>query len=276
VPLLPIPEAVDNALGALAGRRALTPDLAALIQSIGRHVIRAFSQTTPITTEIDKIYARIEQCYVVLRANPSADADATIAADLKRLAGALVAAERGRAPKRAPAAPAASSPIVAVAVAVEAQPAALPSFQPRPPAAAKPAAEPIRQTQSIVVGVFAESSAARAERDWYWFVLEELNGLGTLLEFQRQEGAAAAATRTEQRIRVMLETLGWDPPAALRQTWAFVEQRLRDADDIWGPHLVLFALEPVADRVRDWRSKLPVEMQATIGRTNLETVWGKT
>ena len=274
MPLLPIPEAVDDALGALAGRRGLARDLAAPIQSIGRHVIRAFSQTTPITTEIDKVYARIEQCYVVLRENPSADPDGTIAADLKRLAGALVTAERGRAPKPAPAAPMAASPTVAAGV--EAKPAAPPSFQPRPPAAAKPVAEPTAKTQSIVVGAFAESSAARAEQDWYWFVLEELNGLGTLLEFQRQEGDAAAATRTEQRTRVMLETLGWDTAAALRQTWAFVEQRLRDADDVWGPHLVLFALEPVADRVRDWQSKLPVEMQATIGRTNLETVWGKT
>ena len=270
---LPIPEAVEDALGALATRPGLAPDLAAPIQSIGRHVLRAFSETPPITTEIDKVYARIERCHVVLRANPSADPDGTIAADLKRLVRAMLAAERGKKRAPAPAAPTAGSPIPAVAV--ETRQPALPSFQPRPPAAAKPVAVPAPATPRIAAGQLAESAAAHAERDWYWFVLEELNGLGTLLEFQRREADAAAAMRTERRIRVTLETLGWDASAALRQTWAFVEQRLRDADDSWGPHLVLLALEPGADRVRDWRSQLPVEMQATIERTNLETVRGQ-
>jgi hypothetical protein len=147
---------------------------------------------------------------------------------------------------------------------------AVASFQARPPAVAKAAAVPAPPKPSIVIKEFAESLAAHAERDWYWFVLDEVNGLGTLLAFQRQEGETAAATRTEERVRATLETLGWDAPAALRQTWAFVEQRLRDADDVWGPHLVLCAFEPAADRVRDWRSQLPGEMQATIERTSFE------
>ena len=267
--LLSIPQPVDDALGALASHRGLARELAAPIQSIARHVLRAFSGgSAPSVVEIDKVYARIEQCLIVLAANPSTDTDGTLAGDLKRLAEVIVAASRTSAPPPAPSASTAGPQIEPPPLA-PAQPARA-SFQARPPAAAKAAAAVTPPKPSIVVGAFADSLAAHTERDWYWFVLDEVNGLGTLLQFQRQEGEAAAAARTEERVRVTLETLGWDTPAALRQTWAFVEQRMRDADDAWGPHLVLSALEPAADRLRDWRSKLPVDMQTTIERTTFE------
>jgi len=271
--LLSIPQPIDDALGVLAGRRGLARDLAAPIHSIGRHVIRTFGGgSAPSAAEIDKIYARIEQCFVVLGANPSADPDGILASDLKRLAEAIAGASRGNAPAPAPPTSTAGPQLEPVA-AVPPQPAVA-SFQPRPRAAAKSGVIATTERRSIVVSTFTELSAAHAERDWYWFVLEELNGLGTLLKFQREEGEATAATRTEERIRVTLETLGWDSRAALRQTWAFVEQRLRDVDDVWAPHLALFALEPASERVRDWCSKLPDDMQATIERTNFEMVRG--
>jgi hypothetical protein len=116
---------------------------------------------------------------------------------------------------------------------------------------------------------FPAKAAEAAERDWYWFVLDELNGLATLLRFQR-EHKDASATRTEGRIRTTLATLRWDEPRALRQTWGFVQVRLpadKDPDAAWAPHLVLFALEPVRKRVRDWFASLPRPAQAVIEST---------
>jgi hypothetical protein len=42
VSLLPIPQPVDDALGALARRRNLPKEIASLLFSVGRHVIRVF------------------------------------------------------------------------------------------------------------------------------------------------------------------------------------------------------------------------------------------
>jgi hypothetical protein len=140
---------------------------------------------------------------------------------------------------------------------------------PRPWAPLPPAAPP-----EIVVHAFDEAAAARADRDWYWFVLEELNGLGNLLLFQRQEGETDAAARSVRRVQATLDTLGWDAAAAARETWAFVAEKLRDTEDAWGPHQVLFALEADTDRVRNWLDGLPAAMRAVIEETQLESARG--
>ncbi|HET6150356.1 MAG TPA: hypothetical protein VFH68_22645 [Polyangia bacterium] len=295
--LLAIPQPVDEALGALARRRGLPKEIATLVFSVGRHAIRAFGDGAPNHDEIARINSRLDRCFAMLAADPSLDPDASLGAELKRLAAAVDGAASGAGapipPAPSPAAPAPrappspAAPVLAVVHApVRAEP---PRFIARPPVPAvpppapgesvrlgRPAAPPAPPVElpPLVVHPFPEAAAAAAERDWYWFALEELNGLGALLAFQRQQQEAEAAARTEERVLATLDTLGWDVTAALRQAWSFAEQRLRDADDVWGPHLVLFALEPEADRVRDWRSGLPDEMQAVIEGTRLEIARG--
>ncbi len=115
---------------------------------------------------------------------------------------------------------------------------------------------------------FPDEAAAGAQADWYRFVLEELNGLGTLLRYQLAElGVGSAADGTKRRIHNFVETIGWDAKTALKQTWAFVEKHLHDFDDAWGPHLVLKALEPEEARVQEWIAGLEPEARATIEST---------
>jgi hypothetical protein len=98
--------------------------------------------------------------------------------------------------------------------------------------------------------------AARHEREWYRFVLEELNGLGTMLRFDaEQDGASGEAIA--RRARAIVETLAWAPSTALAQTWSFVEAEPDDALDAWGPHLVLEALGADAARLESWAGTLP-------------------
>src|SRR6185503_18186076 len=246
---------VDEALGALARRHGLPKEIATLVFSVGRHAIRAFGEGAANHDEIAKIHSRLDRCFEVLAANPSVDPDASLVADLKRLAAAVDGAASGASaggPMPLPAPPAApaprapvtpAAPVLAVVHApVRPEP---PRFIPRapapavpPPAApresarvAPPPPPPPRELPPLVVHPFPAEAAAEAERDWYWFALEELNGLGGLLAFQRQQGEAEAAARTEKRVRATLDTMGWDLTATLRQAWSFAEQRLRDADD---------------------------------------------
>jgi len=295
---LPIPKTIDDLLGGLARRRGLPKEIEILLFSVGRHVFRAFGEGAVKPDELVKIYSRLERCHLALAADPSIDPDGSLGADLTNLAAALDATVGASAAPVAPAIPSAppapaagrvpeapAAPVLAVVHApIRPEP---PRFVARAPALAMPApaaraparvaprpappAPPPLDLTPTVVHPFPESAAAEAERDWYWFILEELNGLGGLLAFQRQEGDLAAAARTEQRARATLDTLAWDLAATLRQAWAFAAQRLRDPDDVWGPHLVLFALEPEAGRVRDWRNGLAAEMQAVIEGTPLGT-----
>jgi hypothetical protein len=117
---------------------------------------------------------------------------------------------------------------------------------------------------------FPAEAAARAKADWYVFVLEELNGLGTTLRFQ-EDPKGPPATEIKRRIRAVLETLAWDPPAALEQTWGFVEKRLEEPHDAWGPALVLRALEPDKKRVQSWLDDLQPAARALIDNDSLAT-----
>jgi len=110
---------------------------------------------------------------------------------------------------------------------------------------------------------FPAEAAAHARADWYGFVLEELNGLGTMLRFQ-EDPKGPDAKAIAGRIRATLDTLAWDAPAALEQTWAFVEKRLSEPHDAWGPAQVLQALEPDKKRVQTWLQGLQPEARALI------------
>lgn len=115
---------------------------------------------------------------------------------------------------------------------------------------------------------FPLEAASRAEADWYAFVLEELNGLGTVLRFQiAEQGPGPPVDLTKRRIRTLLETVAWDVPAALRQTWAFVENQLHDFDEAWGPFVVLVAIERERKRVEEWVARLQPEARAIIQST---------
>ena len=100
--------------------------------------------------------------------------------------------------------------------------------------------------------------AARRATEWYRFVLEELNGLGTMLRFDAEQGGGRGAEIT-LRARSVVETLAWDPPAAVAQAWSFVETDLDDLLDAWGPHLVLGALGADPARLEAWARTLPPE-----------------
>ena len=103
--------------------------------------------------------------------------------------------------------------------------------------------------------------AARRAAEWYRFVLEELNGLGTMLRFDAEQGGGRGA-EIALRARSVIETLAWDPPAAIAQTWSFVETKLDDVLDAWGPHLVLGALGADPARLEAWARTLPPEARA--------------
>lgn len=131
---------------------------------------------------------------------------------------------------------------------------------------ATPAGSPARSALAALY--FSDQAAAAAQADWYKFVLEEINGLGTLLRYQlAEQGPGPAADGTKRRIQKFVETIGWDMKAALKQTWAFVDEHLHEFDDAWGPHLVLKALEPEKTRVQDWIAGLEPEARAAIEST---------
>jgi hypothetical protein len=112
------------------------------------------------------------------------------------------------------------------------------------------------------------AAIAHGQADWYAFVLQELNGLGTMLRF-RGDGDASLLAGIQARIGDVLETLAWDAEAALKQTWAFIAQRLDgDAfDDAWGPYVALRILEPDGKRVAHWLADLGQEARAVIEET---------
>jgi hypothetical protein len=137
----------------------------------------------------------------------------------------------------------------------------MPAAQPAPAPAPAPAAPP-----SLAERNFPEKAAAAARADWYVFVLQELNGLGTMLRFQ-EDPKGAPAKEIGGRIRAVLDTLAWDAPAALAETWAFVENHLNEPDDAWGPSLVLRAIEPDKKKVQSWFEGLKPEARAVIETT---------
>jgi hypothetical protein len=118
----------------------------------------------------------------------------------------------------------------------------------------------------VASGTFLSEVMAPAQADWYRFVLEELNGLGTMLRFQDDPRGAKVA-EIHRRVRVLVDTLAWDAEATLAQTWAFVGSRLHEPDDAWGPSLVLEKLEPDAKRVQDWLAGLEPEARTIIATT---------
>jgi len=264
---LPVPPGIDDVLRQLGARRKLSKSVESRVASIIRNTLGAFVEAQPDREGIVGVLERIERC---LEKIPQAagEGDAAVQGDLFTLRALLepYLAAPGAA---VAAAPAPIGPPAFVAPAPVAAPPA--PFVPRP-ARAVPAPVPARPAAAVapsphpppVVRVAPASLAADAAQDWYWFVLDELNGLGTLMAFQRTHGEHDAAVRTERRLKVAIDTLSWDAPAACRDAWRFVEKRLRDADDVWGPHLVLQTLDPDRARVRDWVGRLQSEMRAVI------------
>lgn len=115
---------------------------------------------------------------------------------------------------------------------------------------------------------FSEEAAGAAVADWHNFVLVELNGIGTLLRFDAEDGGKRAA-QISRRARAIVDTLGWDPGTSCAQAWAFAESELDEPEDAWAPHLVLSALGNDPERVRTWLGGLPPDARAFIDRTKL-------
>jgi hypothetical protein len=108
----------------------------------------------------------------------------------------------------------------------------------------------------------------RAEQDWVFFLLEELNGIGDLLRFRRdQDGDRAEIEAALGRARAIVDALGWQREPALAHTWTFAQQRLRFPEDAWGPSVVLGRLEPDQGRVAAWRAALSDEARARLAAT---------
>jgi hypothetical protein len=101
---------------------------------------------------------------------------------------------------------------------------------------------------------FPAATRRHAERDWVFFLLEELNGIGDILRFRREEGQARP-DEALARARAIVTALGWQPEAAVAHTWAFVQARLQFPEDAWGPDLILARLDP-SNRWRSWRDNL--------------------
>ena len=115
----------------------------------------------------------------------------------------------------------------------------------------------------LVATAFPAKVADAAVKDWYRFALEELNGLGTMWRYDREQGGHGAAG-ISARTRAMLETLAWDPETAVTQAWAFVADDLHEPDDAWGPYLLLVHLKTADLRMRAWIHALPRETRALL------------
>jgi hypothetical protein len=115
---------------------------------------------------------------------------------------------------------------------------------------------------------FAPASRRRAEQDWIFFLLEELNGLGDVLRFQQEtEGQEVRAADALSRAGSIVEALDWQSDVALAHTWTFARQELQFQEDAWGPNLVLDRLEPNRWRLQAWRDALSVEARAILSGT---------
>jgi hypothetical protein len=115
---------------------------------------------------------------------------------------------------------------------------------------------------------FPEDAADASAEDWHRFVLVELNGVGTMLRFDAEQGGKRAA-EISRRARAIVETLGWDPATSCAQAWAFAEAGLEEPADAWAPHLVLSALAEDPERLQTWVGKLPAEARSLIEGTKL-------
>ena len=115
---------------------------------------------------------------------------------------------------------------------------------------------------------FPPETSAAAESDWYRFVLVELNGLGTMLHFDAEQGDGRAA-EIARRARAIVDTLSWDPPRSIEQTWAFIESELHEPHDAWGPHQVLSRLGADPERLQGWLRDLPADARAFLTDTKL-------
>jgi hypothetical protein len=113
---------------------------------------------------------------------------------------------------------------------------------------------------------FPPDAAASVTRDWYRFVLVELNGLGTMLRFDAEQGGAKAAD-IGRRARAILDTFGWDPATSAEQAWAFIESELHEPHDAWGPYLVLSTLGREPERVQAWARDLRLETRDLLAGT---------
>jgi len=122
--------------------------------------------------------------------------------------------------------------------------------------------------QKPATKVFPDEAAVAAVKDWHHFVLVELNGIGTQLRFDAEEGGKRAA-EISRRARAIVETLGWDPATSCAQAWAFSESELEEPADAWAPHLVLSTMGDDPQRVQAWLGGLPPEARAIIAGTKL-------
>lgn len=120
----------------------------------------------------------------------------------------------------------------------------------------------------LVAGAFPDKAARAAVKDWYRFVLEELNGLGTMWRYDREQGGQGAAG-IGARTRAMLETLAWDPQTAAAQAWAFVTEDVHEPEDAWGPYLLLVHLQSADLRLRAWIHTLPRSTRAMLAESPL-------
>ena len=111
-------------------------------------------------------------------------------------------------------------------------------------------------------------ATAPFESDWYTFVLQELNGLGTMW---RHAGGAHGpdGLAIALRIHTLLAALAWNRTAATKHARTFVDKHLDDPEDAWGPYLVLRALAPGPDdrSLTDWLRSLPADARAAIANT---------
>jgi hypothetical protein len=113
---------------------------------------------------------------------------------------------------------------------------------------------------------FPAGKRRAAERDWVFFLLEELNGLADVLRFRQETDPQAPVDETLARAGAIVAALGWQAGTAVTHTWAFVQTRLQFPEDAWGPHLALARFDP-GPRLRAWRASLPVQTRAILDGT---------
>jgi hypothetical protein len=126
--------------------------------------------------------------------------------------------------------------------------------------------QPASVSSLLIRRRFPPARRQRAERDWIFLLLEELNGLGDVVRFKRAEDPEAAVVDELTRARALLKALGWQAKVAVGHTWEFVQTRLRFPEDAWGPNLLLERLDP-GPRLSAWRADLPEAARTVLERT---------
>jgi hypothetical protein len=113
----------------------------------------------------------------------------------------------------------------------------------------KASASPV--TALVTERYLSRAVRARWSRDRVFFQIEELNALlAPLLRKAPAREQANRLARARARAHAIRLAASWAPEATATQAWAYLAPMVGDAEDAFGPALLLRALAPEEPRTR--------------------------